>query len=449
MTAPSAFSQPLPRDFIQWAIDRFGHEHEKFIAAFNEDPVLAVRRNPGKASKLHFTGETVPWCTEGMYLNERPNFARDPWWHAGAYYVQDASSMILGQVIQQCILPEAPVVLDMCGAPGGKATLAIDQLPEDGVLVANEVIRNRFPALLHNLIRWGDPRAFATNLDPSFFRKKKTLFDLVLVDAPCSGEGLFRKDPEASSHWSVEHVNHCSLRQKRILSDADQCLKNGGYLIYSTCTYNETENFGSLQELIKSGKYESVPVPLDHSWGITALQKDGVFGYSCYPHLVRGEGFFFTLLKKKQMEGTPSRKSSNIKIRTNQKWPVDLQPDDPGLVCEKGEELFYLRKESQSAFSKLDGIRDRMKPALILGRFKGKDPVPDHALAQARGTEGLPSIELELENAIKFLKKEPFVLENTEPGWLRVTYRGLGLGWIKVLQNRINNYYPSEYRIRK
>lgn len=440
-------SEQLPPDFLAWAMKRFGPEFSEFAAALVKEPTTSVRFNPGKNTDDVFYGDPVPWSENAIYLEQRPHFALDPLWHAGAYYVQEASSMLISNSVKQLDLPESPLVLDMCAAPGGKSTLLIDLLPQDGILVANEVIRTRFPILVQNLERWGDPKVFASQSDPSFYGKAGPLFDLILVDAPCSGEGLFRKDKESSTHWSLENVRHCSIRQSRILEEADRALKPGGYLIYSTCTYNEQENFAPLVPLVSSGNYDPMVIKVDPDWGITKLSQEGILGLACYPHKVRGEGFFHAVLKK-----NGSRLISHVKpaIRflKDHPWPSNWLPKTDGKIWQKNELYCIIPSESESAFQKLASILPRLLPLGKLGRMKGKDAVPEHNLAQLRYNQGLPGIDLPLELALKFLRKDPELTIDAQTGWHVVQYKGLGLGWVKRLPNRINNYYPTEYRLR-
>lgn len=436
----------LPDHFMEWAKGFFKNEFPDFVEAMNAPPSLTVRCNPHKLHSPPFPGDPVPWNKSAWYLNERPNFALDPRWHGGAYYVQDASSMLIGHCLQQLSLPESPLLLDMCAAPGGKATLLIDAMPEDAVIVANEVIKSRFPILLENLERWGENRVFAIQADPSRLAALGPLFDVILVDAPCSGEGLFRKDNAAREQWSTDHVIHCALRQNRILEDADQCLNAGGYMIYSTCTFNEKENFNPILELVTNKGYELVDIELDPSWGVSTITSGRVTGYACYPHKVKGEGFFFSVLKKPEGDAR-NVKSKNSPITRKHPWPADWLPSDEQAIWQHKHGWCCIAQKAVPAFEKMGAVRERAVPVGRLGVLKGNTPVPDHTLALMRHTQHLPGLELDLDTALDFLRKKDQQYA-VPKGWHIMRYMGLGLGWIKQLDKRSNNYFPTSYRLR-
>ena len=257
----------LPVDFINRTRDLLGEEQfAAFCEALSKESPVSIRVNRLKTDAVPEGGHRVPWCDTGYYLSSRPAFTFDPLFHAGCYYVQEASSMFLEQVLKQYV-HEPVVMLDLCAAPGGKSTLARSVLPEGSLLVANEVMRNRVQVLAENVTKWGHPDTVVLNNDPADFAQLGELFDVILTDVPCSGEGMFRKDPVAVEEWSKENVALCWQRQRRIVSDIWPCLKPGGLLIYSTCTYNREENEDNVAWIAEELGAEMLPVEVQPEWG--------------------------------------------------------------------------------------------------------------------------------------------------------------------------------------
>ncbi|MBY0432810.1 MAG: RsmB/NOP family class I SAM-dependent RNA methyltransferase, partial [Cyclobacteriaceae bacterium] len=274
-----------------------GPEFPAFCVALEAPPPVSIRLHPKK--KIAWPADPVPWADQGRYLSERPVFTLDPRLHAGAYYVQEASSLLLEQALKQSVDITQPLrVLDLCAAPGGKSTHLLSLLSGDSLLVSNEVIRSRASILAENIQKWGYSNVIVTQQDPRDFQRLTGFFDVIVTDAPCSGEGLFRKDPEAMKEWSPNNVELCSQRQRRIVNDVWPALKPGGVLIYSTCTYEEKENMEAVATLTQDFAAESVSLTLNPAWGIATLEKSGCIGYQCYPHRVKGEGFFISVLHK-------------------------------------------------------------------------------------------------------------------------------------------------------
>lgn len=434
--------------------DQLKTDFENFEAALATEPPVSIRINHQKKIPLLFNSiSTVPWCEGGLYLSERPLFTLDPAFHAGAYYVQEASSMLLAEAFKSLFPGNYPIrVLDLCAAPGGKSTLLASLLPQGSTLVANETVKNRIPILKDNLNKWGYANTWVTGYDPVVFNKMEGFFDLVLVDAPCSGEGLFRKDADAASYWSEENVLHCADRQKRILAAAEKLVAPGGALIYSTCTYNYHENEGNAEWLQNDLKLQSLPMNIPAEWGVVNTG----LGYQCFPHKVKGEGFYISLFRKVTGHGShlkagrKNKKLSSLNKKHQQeleKWihrPNDfifyVQPDATVLcIPEANEEDFQLLGSGLPA-----GVW-----SFEVGQFKGDSFLPSHSLAlSSLVSKSLPGIELSKEDSLHFLKKENIEVENAEKGWLLVSYEGLGLGWVKNIGNRVNNYLPKEWRIR-
>jgi 16S rRNA C967 or C1407 C5-methylase (RsmB/RsmF family) len=290
----------LPENFIRRiTIDLKGEAQPFFQAMENEVPV-SIRVNQSK--NYHPENlQNVAWCNTGFYLPERPVFTLDPLFHAGAYYVQEASSMFLEQALKQSVDLELPLkVLDLCAAPGGKSTHLASLLSRDSLLVSNEVIRTRAKILAENITKWGNPNVVATNNDPADFQRLPGFFDVVVVDAPCSGEGLFRKDPNAMYEWSEDNVALCASRQRRIVADVWDALKPGGHLVYSTCTYNRMENEDNLEWM--ENEMGAIPLSLEITSFPEITKDNNLAGYHFYPHKTHGEGFFIAVLKKPEGE---------------------------------------------------------------------------------------------------------------------------------------------------
>lgn len=435
---------------------QLGETYVEFAEMLATEPPVSIRLNPDKPGYDASELAGVPWHPDAYYLPERPVFTLDPVFHAGGYYVQEASSMVLHEVLSQLIPSTYPLrILDLCAAPGGKSTLLASWMPPGSLLLANEVIRSRVSVLKDNLTRWGHPGTFTCSYDPEAFAKLSGFFDVVLVDAPCSGEGLFRKDPNAMQEWSPEHVESCSARQRRILAAAEKLVAPGGLLLYSTCTFNETENDHNAEWLSKSQQLTPMEVDLPAAWGIVARR----VGYQCYPHRLRGEGFYFAAFRKTRgvpFQGKPARYMDKLKSKSLHKreeaalqdWLADSadfffvqRPDDTVLGAPRDlkEDLLFL----DAALPQGVWLRE-------LGLFKGKEFIPaqDLALSTSIATN-LPSVELDRDTSLHFLKKENIVLSEDEPrGWLLARHKGLNLGWMKNLGNRVNNYLPKDWRIR-
>lgn len=430
-----------------------GSGYEAFVRALDQPVPVSVRYHPLKP--VTEVGEPIPWCRKGRYLSERPSFTLDPIFHAGGYYVQEASSMLLEQVVLQVTDPGRPVTaLDLCGAPGGKSTHLISLLPAESFLVANEAIRNRAGLLSENLEKWGYPNVLITQSDPSDFRRMPSYFDLILIDAPCSGEGLFRKEPAAMEEWSSRQVELCSVRQRRILSDTWGSLKPGGVMIYSTCTYNRKENQDNLQWMKETTGCNFLSIRLDPAWGVQEIHEGSCLGYQCLPHRVRGEGFFFSALRKPLGDG-----GSGLRPKDRLQYPSrTAMAEAENWLIPSGEYFFFHhgpqvralpQRHKTHLLAALENLRV-VQAGTGVGEIKKNKIVPDHglALSLARNTDVLPGLPLDREQALAYLRMQPLDLPDAEKGFHVVEYEGLGLGWVNVLPGRINNLFPSSRRIR-
>ncbi len=446
-----------------------GDAYPAFAAAMQEPPPVSIRANPFKLPDglpAHFTGAAnsqqptanspVHWCYGAQYLPERPVFTLDPLFHAGAYYVQEASSMFLHEALRKTVDFSCPLrVLDLCAAPGGKSTLLASMLGHDSLLVANEFVRQRTAVLRENLEKWGVPNVAVTNAGAEAFAPLEGWFDVVVADAPCSGEGLFRKDPDAVREWSPAQVIVCAARQRDILAGAVAVLKPGGVLAYSTCTFNRKENEDNAAWLVAEFGLERLSLSVPTEWGI--VETDG--GYRFFPHRLRGEGFFIALFRKLEAPGSraknapkgfrslaPVAKNLLAELRTWLRDDADMR-----FFQTPTGDVLALPAALEEQYRVLDGALKNKWFGTHIGLFKGKDFVPDHALALSNAVSpDLPGVELPREQALLFLKKENFVLPPDAPtkGWALARYQGLNLGWMKALPNRWNNYLPQERRIR-
>lgn len=387
----------LPQIFTEYTRQLMGAERfERYLQSFEEEPPVSIRLNPKKTEGLSVAdGEQVPWCRGGYYLPQRPNFTMDPLLHAGCYYVQEAASMFLDEVLRQmhnayishqpsAIRPLA--ALDLCAAPGGKSTLLRAALPENCILYSNEPVRNRASILLENITKWGYQNHHVTNAYPRDYRKEKMKFDLILCDLPCSGEGMFRKDPATIREWSPQNVEKCWQLQREIVADAWQCLNDGGLLIYSTCTFNTKENEENIRWILDNYEAEVLPVETRPEWNITGSLLPGFNEpvYRFIPGISRGEGLFMCVLRKNGITAHCQRDFSDLKV-----------------------------------------------------------------LSVANAIGSLPQVDLSYQEALKFLRGEALVLPPDTPrGILEVCFLGHPLGQVKNIGSRANNLYPKPWRIK-
>ncbi|UKK54462.1 hypothetical protein [Prevotella sp. E2-28] len=406
----------LPKEFIHTTKELMGEERfGRYLHSFEEDVPVSIRLNPSKMEDERWKMEDavpVPWCRNAYYLAKRPNFTFDPLFHAGCYYVQEAASMFLDEVLKTLLrpLPEMEgsnytqeqllstplphreglgVSLDLCAAPGGKSTLLRSALPADCVLYSNEPMRNRASILLENVTKWGYENHLVTNLFPKDYRKSKMKFDLILCDVPCSGEGMFRKDEATIKEWNPQNVEKCWQLQREIVSDAWQCLNEGGILIYSTCTFNTKENEENIRWILSEFDAEVLPIATKPEWNITGSLLEGFNEpvYRFIPGITRSEGLFMCVLRKGGNSKTDAGRGKTDKLKTMTS-DLNLQTTDIQAELTYAQALAYLRHE-----------------AIVLP--------PD-----------------------------------TPRGLVEVCFMGHPLGLVKNIGNRANNLYPKEWRIK-
>lgn len=445
--APSrSRSQPL-RTLVERLEQQLGDEVTGLEDALHAEPPVTVRINPAKWKGPD--RPVVPWCASGRYLADRPSFTFDPLFHAGAYYVQEASSMLLEQAVKATGLQDTPIVaLDLCAAPGGKTTHLRSLLHPETLLVANEIDRKRQPTLMENCWKWGAPNTVISGSAPVALRNTPECFDLILVDAPCSGEGMFRKDAYAREQWSPELVEACARTQSSILDHAWSALRPGGWLIYSTCTWELQENEQQLDRLTKQGA-QAYPLQLDPAWGIVQGEHLGILGARCYPHRLRGEGLFCAVLRKPGAYVEPSE----LRIAEPQQDLADEQryllTPETWHTLEREEIRYAIRPGHARTIDTLERTLQVFAPGIPLverkaGRWR---PHPALALSTALDKDRCTTMPLDREQAIAYLKGATLPAQNAS-GTALATYADMGLGWLHGAGNRWNNRWPTPWRIR-
>lgn len=428
------------------------------FSAFEQPASVAVRQNPFK--KCHpFDGEPVLWSKWGQILEERPVFTLDPHFHAGAYYVQDSSSMFVGEVFRQCLdninLPQGRSlrVLDLCAAPGGKTTDLAASLREkcgdNFLLVANEVMKQRAGVLASNVALWGDPNVVVTSDDPSAFALLEGFFDVIVADVPCSGEGMFRKDESAQYQWSENNVALCEGRQRRIIADMWPSLAHGGVLVYSTCTFNRLENDGNVQWIAEELGAEMLCE--NDAFGYEGVIKTGL-GYSLVPGFVKGEGQYCSAVRK----SGDSSADRNLKPARSKAKPITL-PEKlkecftvEMVLKQRGETIIAVPANINDDVELLSTRLHVLASGCAVGVVKGKDLVPDAdmALSIVLNENTYPAVEVDRQTALAFLHRDAIVLGDAPKGFVLIKYDGVPLGFVKNLGNRCNNLHPQGRRIR-
>lgn len=421
----------LPLAFTDYTRSLFGDNlYHTFLKGLGETASVSIRLNPFKLAETthkvnpELNPHPIPWCKDGYWLDTRPNFTFDPLLHAGVYYVQEASSMFLSHVLQH-LVKQPVMALDLCAAPGGKTTCARTSLPVGSFLFSNEPIGKRAQILAENVQKFGHEGVTVTNNYPRDYKKTKLVFDVIIADVPCSGEGMFRKDPQSIEEWSLQNVENCWQLQRSIIADIWDNLKPGGILIYSTCTFNAHEDEENIAWILNEYDAELLSVPTEEAWNITGSLIDNPLKdgrefpvYRFIPGKTRGEGIFMAIIRK--------RGENNA---LNSKTTIDI---DKAIV----EARKHLRILSH-------GVKDGMQ--------KGKNVIPDHTLALSFSTDksAYPNVEVDYQTAIAYLRHEAIVLSSDAPrGIVLLTYKGYPIGFTKNLGNRANNLYPQEWRIK-
>ncbi len=445
----------LNAEFVARTMALFGEErYARFREALSCDPVVSVRCNRKKCYEYAGTHDNVAWASDAYYLAQRPVFTADPLFHSGCYYVQEASSMFLEQVVRQYVVGPQKA-LDLCAAPGGKSTHLLSTLPEGSLLVANEPVPQRAQVLAENIIKWGNPSAVVTMNEPSAFTHFKSYFDFILVDAPCSGEGMFRKDSFAVEQWTPSTVTSCVAMQRSILGDIWETLRPGGLLVYSTCTFNRSEDEDCVAWIAEELGAEVLPIEIKKEWGVTGnLTDNGYPVYRFIPGYTKGEGFFLALLRKNDDAGRSRLRVQRIqplpaKMRSEvEKWVKN--PDEFEYILQEDKAIALPRIHAEAMAAFIAKMRV-LHAGLPLATIKNNKLLPMHTLAMSTqlATEAFNTVELEREEALRYLHRETLNLAESPMGVLLLTYKGQPLGFVKNVGNRANNLYPAEWRIRK
>lgn len=451
----------LPERFVS-LMDRIGLPGLPDALA-EGSPEVSVRFNRGKLPCQFEGAARVPWCDRGIYLPSRPSFTLDPAFHQGRYYVQEAASMFHSAVVEHLVtlLPPRPLrVLDACAAPGGKTTAVADVLPEGSLVVANEYVPSRAAVLRENIIKWGAPGMIVTRGDTESLSRLRDTFDIIVADVPCSGEGMMRKDPEAVAQWSEGLVAECAARQREIAANLWKALSPGGFLIYSTCTFNRSENEENVAYIIDSLGGESVGIPVEPSWAISPGIDTPHHCYRFIPGVTRGEGLFVSVIRKPgspSLSTVSSRKEKKLGRRSKGGDAVPPQvvewlacPERFAITSVSGR-ITAFPAEHAGLLKAVGEAVDVIHEGVTLATVKGRDIIPAHALAMStalrRGT--FPGVEVDRDTALRYLHGEAPTLPSGSPrGYLLLTFGSSPLGWVKNLGSRCNSLYPQPWRIR-
>ncbi len=453
------------RKYLEEAIG--GEKALVAFSAFDSPASVSVRRNPFKNGTCP-EGRQVEWCRHGRILPERPQFTLDPHFHAGAYYVQDSSSMFVGHAFRHLLnrihIPAGrPVrVLDLCAAPGGKTTDMAASLREvfgdSFLLVSNEVMKSRAGVLADNVALWGDPNVVVTSDDPRAFAAIPGFFDIIVADVPCSGEGMFRKDEEAQRQWSEDNVSLCAARQKRIVADVWPGLASDGIFIYSTCTFNRYENDGNVRWTADELGAEMLFAEDVLNAGEKVIKTE--YGYSLVPGHVEGEGQYCSSLRKitgpctkdgvfahrNRKKASPCTKDGVFAHRAEigRLFTVDMD------FRQRGETVIAVPKNLVADVEVLESCLHVIAAGCAVGTFKGLTLVPDAdlALSTAFNPDAFPSVEVDRRTALSFLHRDAIMLPDAPKGYVTIIYNGIPLGFVKNLGNRCNNLHPQSRRIR-
>ena len=446
----------LPNEFTSYTRQLMGEELYHILQdGLSEETPTSIRVNPFKVSMPSYS-DSVPWCQQGFYLHSRPAFTFDPALHAGLYYVQESSSMFVCEVVRQ-LIHEPVTMLDLCAAPGGKSTALRSSLPSGSLLFTNEPVKNRASVLKENIMKFGHPDVIVTNNLPRDYRKAGVMFDAILTDVPCSGEGMFRKDPEAIEEWSPQNVEKCRLLQRSIIEDIWPCLQPGGFLIYSTCTFNAHEDEENASWIAEQLGAEFITLDIPEEWKITGSLVDSIPACRFIPGKTRGEGLFLTVLRKSGGQKDVANKPITKHAQKGHSHLSDTQ--DMAGQWLTGDFLSVTEKDFVRAipaawapiYNNVKGKLHILHAGVGLGTIKGKAVIPDTSLALsiALRADAFPTADLAYADAVRFLRREPVTLPPECPrGFILITYKGHPLGFEKNLGTRANNLYPQEWKIK-
>ena len=425
----------FPEAFVNRMRFQLGNELSAFLHALEEPPVRGIRLNSLKltaATSVYTKQQRIPWAENGYYLPAESDAGASILHAEGAFYIQEPGAMIPAAVLNA--LP-GEKILDLCAAPGGKSTQIACAMRGCGLLVCNEPVPKRAQILSGNIERMGLPNTVVTCAMPDQLAESwPEGFDAVLVDAPCSGEGMFRRDPETRKEWTKEKASGCAERQREILAAAARLVRPGGRLIYSTCTYNPEENEVNAKWFTECfTDFQSFPFSLP---GIEA--PDGM--YTCYPHVLAGEGQFVAAFRK------DGKKASLLPEDRTLRRPTKAEEDTfrssfPALP--EATHVFGKTMISMKQLPELKGIKT-LRAGLHLGEVRGKIAIPDHAAAMCFNVPDMQTEELSPDHAVKYMGGE--TIPGDAEGWTLLKYQGLVIGWGKGSEGVIKNHYPKGLR---
>jgi 16S rRNA C967 or C1407 C5-methylase (RsmB/RsmF family)/NOL1/NOP2/fmu family ribosome biogenesis protein len=443
----------LPERFIQRIRTQEYIDSNGLLNALQEPSPVSIRINPFRWNRRPVDSEPVQWCTTGFYLETRPSFTLDPLFHSGCYYPQEASGMFLEQVFKQVVSADGYIrALDLCGAPGGKSTHLSSLIGSRGLLVSNEVIKTRASVLSENITKWGVTNTLVTQNDASAFSELEGFFDVILVDAPCSGEGMFR-DTVAVNEWSEENTIHCSERQKRILTDIWPALNANGILIFSTCTFNPGENESNVKWLVRKHQAEAVELDISKFNGITKIDHEGIIGYGFYQGRIKGEGLFVSVIRKSgnpgRMTAGTRKKQSFEPVRSDLEVVREWTTFNADNIIRSGDEIYYVPGRMDD-YRILKQSLKLISPGTKICTVKKNGYVPAHELALSDGirTDAFHKADLDYSQALSYLRRDNIQPSGIPKGWFLPAYNGINLGFCNNIGSRINNYYPVKWRIR-
>ena len=423
--------------------------------------VSALRATPEQfAAKADFPLRPSPFC-KAAFVVEQPDFkpGRHPYHHAGVIYSQEPSASSAAPLLG---VKPGMRVLDLCAAPGGKSSQLAAALGGYGLLVSNEYVAGRAEILKSNLERMGVPNAVILNETPARIAEAlPEFFDRVLVDAPCSGEGMFRKDEGAIAEWSRQNVDNCWRLQREIVSDIWSCLRPGGLLIYSTCTFNAHEDEEIVEWIASELGADILSLPVEAEWGITPAVVGDIPAYRFLPGVSRSEGLFLAVLRKhgdadeapvKEDNRKAPRRGRGEKAAAMKMPDVQLvSPSDYAVRQGASDTLLAVPTRWADVYDKAAASLKVMHAGVQLGTVKGKDVVPSQSLALSRQLDlaAFPTVNLAYADAVAYLRKEAVALPDGTPrGYVLLTYDGMPIGFEKNIGNRANNLYPQEWRIK-
>jgi 16S rRNA C967 or C1407 C5-methylase (RsmB/RsmF family) len=447
---------PYPISFIEQMKTILGNEYFDFESSLSAEMPVSIRLNSGIKSpdKTLFPipdfRAKVSWCDSGIYLTRRPSFTLDPLFHSGAYYVQEAASMFVEQCVDT-VKQYATIdrVLDLCAAPGGKSTHLLSLFP-DSLVVCNEAIRSRVTVLEENIAKWGHANAVVVSCDPATFDRLNHFFDFILVDAPCSGEGMFRKESEALKNWSPDTVKHCAARQMRIVRDVWNALKPGGFMLYCTCTYNTEENEQVVRYIIEQLGAESVPVDCSAFQDIASSVNSDIHACRFFPHRTASEGLFLSLIRKdgELKSDTTKRTKPHFTIPAIDSW---VRRIDDFTVVRRNDRIYIIARRFAADVEQIGRTIYTLSSGVEVCTVIGNELIPsfDFAHSVDINIDNFAVVDVDRATALSYLKKETLSVPSfVGRGYILLTYMNVPLGWVKNIGSRCNNILPRNRRIR-